>query len=114
MIKYIMRAASLGAFYTGITGLLAGFGLGVFWEGLSGGLIMLTIVWVPFAGIAGLLIGFFLFLIVGFIVSSSSILKDGSIASFAIMGGVISLLPHLWRELLWAENYNSYCGIRCR
>ena len=95
MINYALRAAMLGAFYTAITSVLAGIGLSDFWEGLGDGFLLLLIFWVPAFGIAGLLIGAVLFLLVGFIISNSSNLRSKPIASFSVIGGIIALLPLL-------------------
>ncbi len=95
MFQFAIRSAKFGALYVGITSLFAGIGLSLFWEGVGDGFIMLLLVWVPFLAIAGLAIGFVLYLVVGFVVGSVPSFRNMPIVSFAVIGGMVSLIPLL-------------------
>ncbi len=95
MFIYAFRSAKLGALYTAVTSLLAAIGLSLFWEGLGDGFLMLLIFWVPALAIAGLIIGYVLFLSVGFVVANMDSLKNMPVGSFTILGGLLSLFPLL-------------------
>ncbi len=95
MLGYIFLAAFWGSLFTGITGFLAGICLSLYWVGIHDGFVLMLMFWAPAVGLAGLIIGFFLFLIVGLIISLFEDLKNSPVISFSVLGVFFSLFPLL-------------------